>query len=101
MGLCAIFLVVVHVSAMERNMLNTKWQDHVTNNYLKKRTKLPDLFDIILKRKWRWAGPITGMSDNGALELTKWKPTTNDTQNTKDEMGRHRQTHWKEMDDIG
>jgi len=56
--------------AMERKMLNIKWQDHVTNN-LKERTKLPDLFDIILKKKWQWAGHITRMSDNWALELTK------------------------------
>jgi len=62
--------------AMERKMLNIKWQDHVTNNTLKERTKLPDLFDIILKKKWQWAGHIARMSDNLALDLTKWKPTT-------------------------
>jgi len=61
--------------AMERKMLNIKWQDHVTNT-LKERTKLPDLFDIILKNKWQWAGRIARMSDNWALKLTKWKPTT-------------------------
>jgi len=57
--------------AIERKMLNIRWQDHVTNNTLKECTKLPDLFDIILKNKWQWAGHIARMSDNWALELTK------------------------------
>ena len=43
---------------------------------LKECTKLPDLFNIILKKKWQWAGHIARMSDNWALELTTWKPTT-------------------------
>jgi len=43
---------------------------------LSKRAQNPDLFDIILKKKWQWAGHIARMSDNWALELTKWKSTT-------------------------
>jgi len=58
-------------------MINIKCQDHVTNNTLKERTKLPNLFDIILKKRWQWAGHIARMSDNWTLEWTKWKPTTN------------------------
>jgi len=51
-------------TAMERKMLDVKWQDHITNETIKQKTKIPDLMDRILRLKWKWAGHIARMTDN-------------------------------------
>jgi len=60
--------------AMERKMLGVKWQDHITNKYIKDKSKLPDLMEIILRSKWKWTGHVARMQDSWAVDLTVWKP---------------------------
>jgi len=55
-------------------MLDVKWQEHITNETIKQKTKIPDLMDIILRLKWKWAGHIVRMTDNWAKDLTMWHP---------------------------
>ena len=61
-------------TAMERKMLDIKWQDHVPNKTVKERSKLPELMAIIMRQKWKWAGHVSRMTNNWAHNLTMWKP---------------------------
>ena len=61
---------------MERKMLDVKWQDHITNETIKQKIKIPDLMDRILRLKWKWAGHIARMTDNWAKDLTIWHPSS-------------------------
>jgi len=63
-------------TAMESKMLDVKWQDHITNETIKQKTKIPDLMDRILRLKWKWAGHIARMTDNWANDLTMWHPSS-------------------------
>jgi len=60
--------------AMERKMLDIKWQDRVPNKTVKERSKLPELMAIIMRQKWKWAGHVSQMTNNWAHDLTMWKP---------------------------
>ena len=33
-------------TAMERKMLDVRWQDHITNETIKQKTKIPDLMEM-------------------------------------------------------
>jgi len=56
--------------AMERKMLDIKWQDRVPNKTVKERSKLPELMAIIKRQKWKWARHVSRMTNNWAM----WKP---------------------------
>ena len=57
-------------TAIERKMLDIKWQDHVPNKTVEERSKLPELMTIIMRQKWKWAGHVSRMTNNWAM----WKP---------------------------
>jgi len=59
--------------AMKRKMLGVKWQDHITNNYIKDKSNLPDFMETILRSKWKWACHVARMQDSWAVDLTVWK----------------------------
>jgi len=63
-------------TAMERKMLDVKWQDNITNETIKQKIKIPDLMNRILKLKWKWAGHIARMTDNWAKDLMMWHPSS-------------------------
>ena len=50
--------------AMERKMLDLKLQDKIPCSEIRKRTKIIDIIDFTLKRKWKWAGHIARLKDN-------------------------------------
>jgi len=60
-------------TAMERKILDIKWQDRVPNKTVKERSKLPELMAIIMRQKWKWAGHVSRMTKNWAHDLTKWR----------------------------
>ena len=74
-------------TAMERKMLDVKWQDHITNETIKQKTKIPDLMDRILRLKWKWAGHIARMTDNWAKYLMMWHPSRKRKPGKKKKMG--------------
>ena len=45
-------------------MLGLKLQDKMPCSEIRKRTKIFDIMEYILKQKWRWAGHVARMSDN-------------------------------------
>ena len=49
-------------TAMERKTLNIKWQDHISNQTVKEKSKLPELLTTITKQKWKWAGHAARMT---------------------------------------
>ena len=51
--------------AMERKMLDLKLQDKMPCSEIRKRTKIISIIEYTLKQKWKWAGQIAKMKDNG------------------------------------
>ena len=43
---------------MERKMLSSKQQDKVPYSEVRKRTKITDITEYILKQKWKWTEHI-------------------------------------------
>ena len=43
---------------MERNILNLKLQDKIPCSEIRIRTKIIDIIEYTLKKKWKWAGHI-------------------------------------------
>ena len=60
---------------MERAMIGVSWQDHRTNEWVMKKTKVRDIMLVIKARKWTWAGHITRIQDGNRLEAHGWQPT--------------------------
>ena len=61
--------------AMERKMLDLKLKDKIPCSEIRKRTKIIDVIEYILKRKWKWAGHIARLKDNGwTKRCTEWQP---------------------------
>ena len=50
-------------TACLRSILSIKWQDHVSNEEVLKRSSLPRLQSILLQLQLRWAGHDTRMED--------------------------------------
>ena len=46
-------------------MLDLKLQDKIPCSEIRKRTKITDIIEYTLKQKWKWAGHIARMKDNG------------------------------------
>ena len=39
---------------MERAMISVSWQDHRTNEWVRRKTKVRDIMNAIKARKWIW-----------------------------------------------
>jgi len=60
---------------MELNLLNITYKDRRTNNWVTEQTKVMDIMEIIINRKWTWAGHISRRTDNRySAALTVWTP---------------------------
>ena len=61
--------------SMERSMIGVTWQDHITNEWLRNKTKVRDIIKFIKSNKWKWAGHVARMHDNRwTYQLTDWRP---------------------------
>ena len=45
-------------------MIGVTWQDHRTNEWIRRETKVRDIMHVIKARKWTWAGHIARIQDN-------------------------------------
>ena len=82
-------------------MLNLKLQDKMPGSEIRKRTKITDIIEYTLKRKWRWAGHIAIMKDNGwTKRCTEWQPRRwkrsrgRQSRRWQDDMTRKKRTTW-------
>ena len=50
--------------AMERKMLKLKIKDKVPYTEIRKRTRVQDIVQFVLKQKWKWAGHVARLDDN-------------------------------------
>ena len=61
--------------AMERKMLNLKIKDKVPYTEIRKRTRVQDIVQFVLKQKWKWAGHVARLDDNRWTQrVTEWQP---------------------------
>ena len=61
--------------AMERNMLDLKIKDKFPYTEIKKRTRVQDIVQFVLKQKWKWAGHVARLDDNRWTQrVTEWQP---------------------------
>ena len=50
-------------------------QDHRTNEWIRRKTKVRDIIHVIKARKWTWAGHIVRIQDNRwTSQVTDWIP---------------------------
>jgi len=60
---------------MERNILNVTYKDRETNKWMRDRTKVKDIMEIIKNRRWTGAGHISRRTDNRwSAAMTVWTP---------------------------
>ena len=60
---------------MERAMIGVSWQDHRTNEWIRRKTKVRDIMHVVKARKWTWAGHIARLQDNRwTSQVTDWRP---------------------------
>jgi hypothetical protein len=60
---------------MERIMLGITWKDHMTNEWIRNKTKIKDVIHKIRGMKWTWAGHISRMKDaRWTVAVTEWRP---------------------------
>ena len=56
-------------------MLGLKPQDKIPSSKIGNRTKIIDVIEYTLKRKWRWAGHLATMKGNKwTKRCTEWQP---------------------------
>ena len=48
----------------ERNMLNITYRDRKTNICVREKKKVTDKMEQVRRRKWTWAGHVSGTRDN-------------------------------------
>lgn len=61
--------------AMERSILYIKRQDRIRNAYIRERTQLKNVTEIIKGIKWKWAGHVCRMTDDRwTKRVTEWYP---------------------------
>ncbi|KAG7311162.1 hypothetical protein JYU34_002159 [Plutella xylostella] len=67
--------LAVNQRAMERSMLGIKRADRITNEKIRKTTKIDDIITTTRLMKWQWAGHIMRCEDNRWTRLTtEWIP---------------------------
>lgn len=60
---------------MERIILGITLQDRKTNQWIRDKTKMPDIAVIIAGMKWRWAGHVARMDDTRwTKRIVNWRP---------------------------
>ena len=60
---------------MERIMLGITLRDRKTNKWIRSQTKVNDISQTIMKRKWQWAGHIMRRTDDRwTKRITEWYP---------------------------
>ena len=60
---------------MERAMIGVSWQDHRTNEWIRRKTKVRDIMHVVKARKWTWGGHIARLQDNRwTSQVTDWRP---------------------------
>ena len=60
---------------MERSMIGITLKDRKTNEWIRNKTKVQDILEIVKRRKWTWAGHVSRMTDNRwTARLTDWRP---------------------------
>ena len=61
---------------MERKMLRITWKDHMTNEWIRNKTKVKDVVHKVKELKWTWAGHISRIKDGRwTVAVTEWRPT--------------------------
>ena len=60
---------------MERSMLNITYRDRQTNIWVREKTKVTDVIELVRRRKWTWAEHVSRIRNNRwTLRITTWKP---------------------------
>lgn len=71
----AVQKIKVTQRAMERLMLGLTLRDHITNDELRRRTRVIDAVERIAILKWNWAGHIARVQDNRwTRRIVEWRP---------------------------
>jgi hypothetical protein len=64
--------------AMERAMLGITLRDRKRSTWIRAKTRVKDIIQVIKQQKWRWAGHIARMRDNRwTKRITDWCPYSN------------------------
>ena len=50
--------------AMERAMLGITLRDRKRSTWIREKTKVKDIIQVVKQQKWRWAGHVARMNDN-------------------------------------
>ena len=78
---------------MERSMMNVRLSDHISNERIRRKTKVKDVVYAAQELKWNWAGHICRYPpERLPITIEKWIP-----RNAKRRCGRPK-TRWE--DDI-
>ena len=68
-------LLRVAQRAMERAMLGITLRDRKRSTWIREKTKVRDIVQVVKQQKWRWAGHVARMNDNRwTKRLTDWYP---------------------------
>ncbi|CAH2235186.1 jg16174 [Pararge aegeria aegeria] len=66
--------------AMERAMLGVSLRDQITNEEIRRRTRVTDIAQRVAKLKWKWAGHIARRTDGRwGSKVLEWRPRTDIT----------------------
>ena len=61
--------------SIERSMIGVSWRDHKTNEWVRNKSKVRDIIDVIKITKWTWAGHVARMQDSRwTCQVTDWRP---------------------------
>ena len=68
-------LLRVAQRAMERAMLGITLRDRKRSTWIREKTKVKDIVQVVKQQKWRWAGHVARMNDNRwTKRITDWHP---------------------------
>ncbi|KAH1015706.1 hypothetical protein HUJ04_007048 [Dendroctonus ponderosae] len=60
--------------AMERRVLNVRLRDKITNQEIRRRTRIKDAGKQISRNKWRWAGHVARDDVKWTKKVMQWRP---------------------------
>ena len=64
--------------AMERAMLGVTLRDRHRSTWIRAKTRVKDIIQVIKQQKWRWAGHVARMADSRCTKrITDWCPYNN------------------------
>ncbi|CAH2235024.1 jg1294 [Pararge aegeria aegeria] len=62
---------------MERAMLGVSLRDQIRNEEIRRRTRVTDIAQRVVKLKWQWAGHIARRTDGRwGSKVLEWRPRT-------------------------